>query len=77
LYNVRAKQKPENELEVVVVGDRLFITLLMKQDKKNHYHPKNKDGEKYPDGSHYEYGKPKQVNEEEKKQQKSKEIKEE
>lgn len=40
--------------------------------QKNHYHPANKDGEKYADGSHYEYGKPKQVNDKEKKQQNKK-----
>lgn len=40
--------------------------------QKNHYHPANKDGGKYADGSHYEYGKPKQFNEQEKKQQNKK-----
>ena len=38
--------------------------------QKSHFHPANKSGEKYSDGSHYEYGKPKQVNDMEKKQQK-------
>ena len=37
--------------------------------QKNHYHPANKDGEKHPDGTHFEYGKPKQPNDKEKKQQ--------
>ena len=46
----------ENELEVIVGVDHTAHEV----GQKNLYHPANKDGEKYADESHYDYGKPKQ-----------------